>query len=225
MGGCLIRFQVIASFVLIISSKVFNNLAPIFLATSVNMITNGQMADTYGWIVGYAVLKFCAELFYTLREITFANVSASSEVYIAHKVYNHVQNLSLGYHLSRETGKVIRICSRGSHSFSQILRYSLFTLFPMMLDITIVLIVVTILFPYYFLLIILTIIVIYMVATFMITEWRAKYFKAMNIADNNYVQKATDALLNFETVKFFNAEGHEAQRFNGALLNYKAKNI
>ena len=96
---------------------------------------------------------------------------------------------------------------------------------PMFLDVLFVLTVLAILFPYTFLLITFGIILFYVIVTFVITEWRAKYFKAMNVADNAYVQRSTDSLLNFETVKYFNAETHESDRFLKSLQNYRDKNI
>lgn len=86
-------------------------------------------------------------------------------------------------------------------------------------------VIIGILFPWYFFLIILVTIAAYIIDTFVFTEWRAKYFKNQNIKDQNYNQKATDALLNFETVKYFNAEQHEEDRYMKALLDYKKENV
>lgn len=86
-------------------------------------------------------------------------------------------------------------------------------------------VIVGILFPWYFFLIILVSIAAYIIDTFVVTEWRAKYFKTQNIKDQNYNQKATDALLNFETVKYFNAEQHEEERYMKALQDYKKENV
>jgi len=88
-----------------------------------------------------------------------------------------------------------------------------------------VIVIIGILFPWYFFLIILVTIAAYIIDTFVFTEWRAKYFKNQNIKDQNYNQKATDALLNFETVKYFNAEQHEEDRYMKALLDYKKENV
>ena len=98
-GGCAIRFQVVLSFMMIVTSKLLNNVHPIILANIVNTITLGDMEDAYMPIIYYVIVKFFADFIYTLREIAFANVSASSEVFIAEKVYNHVQSLSLAYHV------------------------------------------------------------------------------------------------------------------------------
>jgi len=88
-----------------------------------------------------------------------------------------------------------------------------------------VIVIIGILFPWYFFLIILVTIAAYIIDTFVFTEWTAKYFKNQNIKDQNYNQKVTDALLNFETVKYFNAEQHEEDRYMKALLDYKKENV
>jgi ATP-binding cassette, subfamily B, heavy metal transporter len=123
----------------------------------------------------------------------------------------------LSFHLSRETGKIIRIVSRGSQSFAQILRYMLFNLLPIFIELIFVLIVILVLYPVAFFFICGGSVAIYITVTVVITEWRAKYFKSMAMKDSEYNQKATDSLLNFETVKYFNAEEHEEKRFITAL--------
>jgi ATP-binding cassette subfamily B protein len=85
-----------------------------------------DQSQTYFLVAMYATVRFLADFVNNMREIPFANVSASAEIYIAHMVYSHIQNQSLAFHLSRETGKVIRTVSRGSQSFSTILRMALF---------------------------------------------------------------------------------------------------
>ena len=84
-----------------------------------------------------------------------------------------------------------------------------FNLAPIVLEIVFVVVVIATLYTYYFCLVVLGTIIVYLIVTFVVTEWRAKYFKAMTKADLEYSQKATDSLLNFETVKYFNAEDHE----------------
>lgn len=173
----------------------------------------------------YSIVRFLADFVNNAREIPFANVSASAEIHIAHKVYSHTQNQSLAYHLSRETGKVVRIVSRGSQSFATILRIAIFNLLPLAIELVLVLGVIATLYPLVFFLVLTLSVAIYVVATVYLTEWRAKYFKAVATKDAEYSQKATDALLNFETVKYFNAEEHEENRFMDALKAYKQENI
>ena len=222
-GGFCLKFQVVLTVFMIILAKVLNVIHPIILKFLIDTILEG--GTIYWLVIFYCVVKFLADLVNNLREVTFATVAANAEVYIADKVYNHIQNQSLAFHLNRETGKIIRICSRGSQSFAQILKYTIFSMMPLFLELTLVVIVIGFFFPYWFFLLVLFSIFAYIMDTFYVTEWRAKYFKKMNQADNNYVQKATDALINFETVKYFNAEKHEEERYMTALQAYKKQNI
>ena len=222
-GGWCVRFQVFLTAFMIVLAKVLNVIHPIILKFLIDTLLEG--GTIYYLVILYCVVKFAADLVNNLREVSFANVAANSEVYIADKVYNHIQNQSLAFHLSRETGKIIRICSRGSQSFAQILRYTTFSIVPLFLELLMVVLVIGFFFPYWFFILVVVSIAAYILDTFIVTEWRAKFFKKMNTADNNYVQKATDSLLNFETVKYFNAEKHEEQRYMKALQEYKVENI
>lgn len=254
-GGWLLRIQALITFIMVILCKVLTVFSPIMLKYAIDGIvactptpaaaTTGPVAEvvpatgttglvtplncnataTMIYIVLYCAVRFASDLFNNLKDVVFANVSATSEVAIASAVYNHVQGQCLAFHLSRETGKIIRIVSKGSQSFSQILRYSLFNILPILLEIVFTLIVLASLFPWAFFLGVLITVLLYFIFTYVLTEWRAKYFKDMNNKDNSVVQKATDALLNFETVKYFNAEAHEEDRYQTALSTYKTANI
>ena len=222
-GDWVVKLQVIVTILLTFAAKVFAVIHPVILKLVIDAMSAGEAA--YYLIVLYIIVRMCAEICQMSREISFASVSASSEVYIASLVYNHIQSQSLNFHLSRETGKIIRICSKGSQSFAQILRYSVFMIIPLFLEITLVVISCGLIFPFWFLFLIIICVVSYILDTFLVTEWRAKYFRRMNIKDNAYVQKATDSLLNFETVKYFNAERHEGDRYMKALQEYKIENV
>lgn len=102
---------------------------------------------------------------------------------------------------------------------------AVFQIGPLILELTMVVVIIGTLFPWYYLVIIVVSIVAYVVDTFVVTEWRAKYFKELNNKDNAYVSRSTDSLLNFETVKYFNAEAHETARYKKALMDYKWMNV
>jgi ATP-binding cassette subfamily B protein len=106
-----------------------------------------------------------------------------------------------------------------------VLRFSLFNIFPMFLELVFVLIILGYLYKYYFFCVTLGSVLLYLIATYCITNWRGKFFRRQNESDQVYNQKATDSLLNFETVKYFNAEKHERERFNKALQLYKIENV
>lgn len=228
-GGLIIKINTILTFLLLIVTKGLNVVHPLILKYVIDDITLGtaghNQADTFFMIGMYSLTRFSADFINYIREIPFATVSASAEIYVADLVYNHIQHQSLAFHLSRETGKVIRIVSRGSQSFASILRYTCFSLLPIILELTFVLGVIYIIYPWEFFAVTFLSVMLYIFVTVCITEWRAKYFKKMAQKDTEYNQKATDSLLNFETVKYFNAEKHEQDRFLKALGEYKKENV
>lgn len=232
-GGVMIKIQTILTFLCLILSKVFNTAHPAILGMIVNAIVcignagaDCPSSNEVYYLIGlYTLLKFLADFIRYVCEVPFSNVSASSEVYIASLVYKHIQNQSLSFHLNRETGKIIRVVSRGSQSFASILRMMVFQLFPLVVELAFVLTVIGLFYPTEFLGIVFFSLVLYVTLTYFVTEWRAKFFRAMTLKDAEYNQKATDSLLNFETVKYFNAEEHEEERFKGALAQYKHANV
>jgi ATP-binding cassette subfamily B protein len=234
-GGFLIRVQTVLTFILLFISKGLNVLHPLLLKFAIDEIQKCHFINnheecpdsshTYFLVAMYCTVKFSADFVNNIREIPFANVSASAEIFIAHLVYTHIQNQSLAFHLSRETGKVIRTVSRGSQSFSTILRMALFSIVPLIVELILVMIIILSLYPVVFFCVVFTSVFVYVTLTIVLTEWRAKYFKSMAQKDTEYNQKATDSLLNFETVKYFNAEKHEEDRFLKALGEYKKENV
>lgn len=230
------KFTVITTFILLFASRACNIVHPLILKAIIETImceestlkegeTCGTTQDTYILIGFYALTKFIADVLRYVTELPFSYIAANAEKHIAKLVYSHIQNQSLAFHLSRETGKIIRIVSKGSQSFAQVMRYSVFNIAPMMIEITFVIATIGTLYPQRYLWLNLGAIVIYLLATILVTEWRAKYFKNMTKRDAEYVQRATDSLLNFETVKYFNAEDHEQARFQVSLAAYKEANV
>lgn len=196
-GGFIIRVQTVLTIVLLFISRGLNVLHPLILKYVIDAITcqNGDASVdcfhptesiTYLLIGMYCLTRFTADFANNIREIPFANISASAEIYIAQLVYTHITNQSLAFHLSRETGKVIRIVSRGSQSFAMILRYSLFNIVPIIVEVIMVQIIIASLYPYPFVIITLSSVVLYVAATGILTEWRAKYFKKMATKDTEY---------------------------------------
>lgn len=222
-GGCVVKLQLLVTILLTLAAKVLAVIHPIVLKFVIDDMTAGVAA--YYLICLYIAVRIAAEGCNLSREISFASISASAEVHIASLVYNHIQNQSLRFHLSRQTGKIIRICSKGSQSFAQILRFALFVIGPLFLEIVLVIVSIGLFFPYWFVILIVICIVAYITDTYFVTEWRAKFFRRQNLKDNAYVQKATDSLLNFETVKYFNAERHEEERYYKALKEYSHENV
>lgn len=225
---------VVLNFALIFIAKAANSINPIMLKYAVDSIVCDRTIpgnscpseeETYLLIGAFTGFKYIYNLLENFREIPYAKMSATAEITIAHDVYDHVQRLSLAYHLSRETGKITRIVSRGSSSFTSILRMFVFNIVPIAVEISIVLVIFVSMFSWEFCALQLASIATYVVFTYYMTERRAKGFKDLQEADKNYNQKATDSLLNFETVKYFIAEKHEEDRFKDAMAKYKAQSV
>src|SRR5579859_5308378 len=140
-------------------------------------------------------------------------------------VFRHLHALSLRFHLDRQTGGLSRAIERGTKGIDFLLSFMLFNILPTLLEISLVTVVLWRLYDIRFALTAFTTIAIYIAFTLSITEWRTKYRRQMNETDQEANAKAIDSLLNFETVKYFGNEGHEAERLDRSLLRYeKASN-
>eukprot|EP01083_Nonionella_stella_P099966 281384_1 len=224
-GEWCIRFRVIISFLLMGVQRIVELLVPIAFAEAVARLTPPNPTFPIAEILVYGAVRFGSDTLGEIRSIVFARVGAQMEREIALQVFNHLQNLSLNYHLNRKTGSVLRSVSRGASSFATVLRVALFSFAPVIFQVLIVCIYLLVKYKWPYALITFLRISFYVTYSFVTTEWRNKFRRVMNEKDNEFNQKATDALLNFETVKYFNAEKHEAERYDKALIEYREANI
>jgi len=215
---CSLRFLMILSVFFLLLSNLLRVMAPIMLKSVVNQLSSNSFPLVA--IILWSGFSFLAELCSNLKDVSYGYVGSRVEQDIAVSVFDHVLGLSLRFHLHRETGKVLRLIQRGSGSFTTVVRIGLFTLVPVVIQLTLVEIYLSVAYDYYYPVITLSSVFLYVVATFTTTEWRTKIQRQLNECDNNYNQKATDALMNFETVKYFNADTHEVNRYAGAYADY-----
>ena len=136
-------------------------------------------------------------------------------------LFRHLHGLSLRWHLSRKTGEILRVMDRGTDSINGLLNYLIFSILPTLIDILIAIIYFSTEFSAWFGLIVFIIMAVYLTMTILVTEWRTKFRREMNTNDNQQRTKAVDSLLNFETVKYYNAENYEIDRYNQAILKYQ----
>jgi len=155
-----------------------------------------------------------------LRDVLFARVAQRALRVLARETFEHIHALSLRYHLQRKTGGLSRIIERGVKGVEFLLRFLLFSIGPLILELVFVGIVLVTVFDIRYLGVIAVTIFIYVVFTFKVTEWRVNIRKQQNRADTEANQKAIDSLLNFETVKYFSAEEREAQRYDTSMRAY-----
>ena len=165
----------------------------------------------------YGALRLASTLFTELRQIVFARVMARTARSITLAVFEHLHALSLRFHLERRTGGISRDLERGMGAVSDLLDWTVYTILPTLIEITVVCIILVNSFDASFAWITLGTLAAYIAYTFAVTEWRIRYYKAMNEADTNANARAVDSLLNYETVKYFNNEGFEAERYDRGL--------
>jgi ATP-binding cassette subfamily B protein len=173
-----------------------------------------------GLTVAYGVARILTIGFQQLRDAVFAPVGQRALRRLALETFTHIHRLSMRYHITRKTGGLSRIIERGVKGVEFLLRFMLFSIGPLILELTLVAVILTVLFDAWYLLVVAATIGLYVWFTFAVTEWRVKLRREMNRQDTDANQKAIDSLLNYETVKYFVAEEREAQRYDGAMRGY-----
>jgi ATP-binding cassette subfamily B protein len=174
-----------------------------------------------GLVVAYGLARLGAVLFGELRDAIFVRVGQRAIRRLAIETFTHIHRLSLRYHISRKTGGLSRIIERGVKGVDFLLRFMLFSIGPLILELTMVAVIFAWLFGWEYSAVVVVTIALYVWFTFAVTEWRVKLRREMNDQDTDANQKAIDSLLNFETVKYFNAEAREADRYDGAMRQYE----
>jgi ABC-type transport system involved in Fe-S cluster assembly fused permease/ATPase subunit len=176
-------------------------------------------------LLAYGAARLSERIFTELRQIVFARVMARSARTVMLKVFRHLHALSLKFHLGRRTGGISRDVERGGSSISDLLDWTLYTILPTILEIVLVTTVLVVLYDIGFALITLVTLIAYVLWTIRVTNWRTKYYRAAIDADSAASSSAVDSLLNFETVKYFNNEEHEARRYDESLKRLEEANV
>ena len=224
------RIRVIIAFLSLICAKVFAVLIPISLIWVVDSfeIKSHQTNDWFlfifgslGLIVIYNIFRILSVGFTQLRDAVFALVGQNALRKIAVKAFSHIHSLSLSFHLTRKTGAISRIVERGIIGTEFILRFLFFNIIPLIFEFILVIIILVYKFEIVYTLIVSICLILYSFFTFKITEWRVLIRKKMNQFDSDSNQKAIDGLLNYETVKYFNAEKYEMDRYNFSRKQYQ----
>jgi len=174
-----------------------------------------------GLTVAYGVARLGNVGFGELRDAVFVRVGQRALRKLALETFTHIHRLSMRYHITRKTGGLSRIIERGVKGVDFLLRFMLFSVGPLILELTMVSILFAVLFNIWYMLVVVVTITIYVLYTFRVTEWRVQIRRDMNAQDTDANQKAIDSLLNFETVKYFGAEALEAKRYDGAMERYE----
>jgi ATP-binding cassette subfamily B protein len=190
---------------------------------------SGEVPDlaigAVGLTLAYGMARLMSVGFQQLRDAVFVKVGQRALRTLALETFEHIHRLSLRYHITRKTGGLSRIIERGVKGVEFLLRFLLFSIGPLILELVMVGAVLFWLLDIWYLAVVALVIALYVAFTFKVTEWRVKLRREMNKQDTDANQKAIDSLLNFETVKYFGAEAREAARYDGAMQGYEAAAI
>ena len=227
-----VKKRVTISLILLFLAKIISVLTPFLYKGAVDLLSGDVQSS--GWMLGagavsltvaYGIAKFMHVGFQQLRDVVFARVGQRALRQLAIVTFTHIHKLSMRYHTSRKTGGLSRIIERGVKGVDFLLRFLLFSIGPLFLELLMTSIILFFVFDVRFLLVVLITIFLYIIFTFSVTEWRVKIRKIMNEQDTDANQKAIDSLLNYETVKYFSAENREISRYGSAMTKYEAASI
>jgi ATP-binding cassette, subfamily B, heavy metal transporter len=219
-----LRLRVVIAIALLVAAKSLTVYVPMLYKHAVDALSPGKaalIAVPVFFIVGYGVTRVCAQAFAELRDSVFAKVGQRAVRNFALATFRHLHLLSLRFHLDRQTGGLSRSVERGIRGTEFLLDYFLFSFVPTMFEILLVCSILWRLYDWTFAAVTLITIIAYVTFTFLVTDWRLQFRREMNERDSEANTKAIDSLLNYETVKYFANEDHEARRFDGALQAYE----
>lgn len=220
------KWRVIAALSFMVAAKLANVSVPLLLKRLVDTMsikpgdTLAVLVVPLGLLVAYGLLRLSTSIFTELREWIFSKAAEGASRRISLEVFRHLNNLSLRFHLERQTGGMTRDIERGTRAVQSLISYSLYSIVPTLIEVTLVLTFLAVKFDVWFAFITIIALVFYISFTVIVTEWRTKFRKQMNELDSRSHSRAIDALINFETVKYFNNEEFEAKRYEDNLQAY-----
>ena len=226
-----VKWRVTIALASLIMAKLVAVATPMIMGAAVDVLSGDGgtnrlfMLGAIGLTVAYGVSRVLESTFQQLRDVVFAKVGQRALRQVGLETFQHIHNMSLRYHLARQTGGLSRVMERGVKGVSFLLRFLLFSIGPLVLQLVLISIALATFFNIRYLGVISLAIVAYVGFTAVVTEWRVKIRKVMNDQDKDANQKAIDSLLNFETVKYFGAETRESARYDDAMEGYEAAAI
>ena len=227
-GEAWVKRRVVLALVMLLAAKLVSVTTPYLYKLAVDRLS-GETPDAgmmmglgaVGLVVAYGLARLGAVMFGEMRDAVFVRVGQRAIRRLAIETFTHIHQLSLRYHITRKTGGLSRVIERGVKGVDFLLRFMLFSIGPLILELTMVSVIFAVVFGWQYMAVVVVTIALYVTFTFKVTEWRVKLRREMNDQDTDANQKAIDSLLNFETVKYFNAETREASRYDGAMQRYE----
>ena len=221
------KWRVMAALAFMVGAKVANVGVPLLLKNLVDSLTlkpgsaQAFLVVPVALLLAYGLLRLCTALFAEARELIFAKATEGASRSISLEVFRHLHSLSLRFHLERQTGGMTRDIERGTRGVQSLISYSLYSIIPTLIEVTLVLTLLAVKYDIWFAIISGTALVLYITFTVLVTEWRTQFRKSMNELDSRAHSRAIDSLLNFETVKYFNNEDFEVRRYDENLERYR----
>jgi ABC-type transport system involved in Fe-S cluster assembly fused permease/ATPase subunit len=225
------KWRVAAALAFMVGAKLANVGVPLLLKNLVDTMNfkpgdvQAVLVVPVALLIGYGLLRLSTTLFTELRELVFAKATEGASRRISLEVFRHLHALSLRFHLERQTGGMTRDIERGTRGVHSLISYSLYSIIPTLIEVTLVLTLLAVKFDVWFAGITGIALVFYIFFTVKVTEWRTQFRKTMNELDSSAHSRAVDSLLNYETVKYFNNEEFEALRYDENLKRYRAAAI
>jgi ATP-binding cassette subfamily B protein len=219
------KWRVVIALSFLILAKVANVAVPVVLKDIVDAVAANPgmavVAVPLGLVFAYGALRVMSTLFTELREVVFARVTQQAVRRIALQLFDHLHALSLRFHLDRQTGGLTRDIERGTRGVSSLVSFTLYSILPTIIEVGLVLTWLIIYYEIWFAVITVSALTLYVIYTFAVTEWRTNFRRIMNDLDSRANVRAVDSLLNYETVKYFNNERFESQRYDQSLERWQ----
>ncbi|MFA5537788.1 MAG: ABC transporter ATP-binding protein/permease [Gemmobacter sp.] len=223
-----VKRRVVFAMLALVAGKLFAVVTPFLYKQAVDALAGEApsgpemlMLGAVGLTVAYGMARLFSVAFAELRDAVFVRVGQRALRRLALETFSHIHRLSMRYHVSRRTGGLSRVIERGVKGVDFLLRFMLFSVGPLILELVLIMVIFATVFGASYMLVVLATIALYVMFTFRVTEWRVQIRREMNDQDTDANQKAIDSLLNFETVKYFGAEAREAARYDAAMAGYE----
>ena len=220
------RFRAIMTWVCVIASKYCSLISPLYLGWASTALAHQDYANCIRYSIWYNVISWMSSTFKEGQSLMYLKVKQAAYIQLSQTAFGHLHTLSLDWHLRKKLGEVLRSMDRGISACDTLMNYIFLWLVPAIAECIIVCIIFATYFHYlplgvtvfYF-------VFVYVILTIVLTVWRKKFRKALVFHDNEWHDRFTDSIINFETVKFFTAERYEMERFASAVRNYQAGSV
>ena len=223
-GNRSIRNRIVGAFLCLVLAKASNIVTPLLYGWSVDLVNgdNGFSMMVLWYLLGaYALSRLGQQIFSEAKEYLFSRVAQRAVRAAAMTAFTHLHGLSMRFHLDRQTGGLTRAIERGAKGMEFLMTSAAFEVVPLLVEVVFVSALLWALFGYEYAVITFVTVCLYAFFTLKVTEWRMKFRRQMNTADEQAATKAVDSLINYETVKYFNAEAEEADRYNSSMRAYE----